>query len=104
MSIACSYSKRIEKEIKNLQKVFEIRTVYEMQNPDDEIGIYKVFPDHMNFYCFIRGPEDSPFANGYYKLFVHLNNDYPFSAPVVKFMTRVYHPNISSQVFLPICF
>lgn len=69
-----------------------------MQNPDGDLGVYKVFPDNRTFYAFLKGPSDSPFENGYYKLFVHLKNDYPFSAPYMKFMTKVYHPNISSQV------
>lgn len=62
------------------------------------MGIYYAFPDHRSFYGFIRGPSDSPFEGGYFKLFIHLKNDYPFSPPVIKFMTPVYHPNISSQV------
>ena len=31
-------------------------------------------------------------------MFIHLKEDYPFSPPIMKFMTKVYHPNISSQV------
>ena len=57
-----------------------------------------MFDDKKTFYAFIRGPSDSPFEGGYFKVFVHLKEDYPFSPPYMKFMTKIYHPNISSQV------
>ena len=54
--------------------------------------------DKKTFYAFIRGPSDSPFEGGYFKVFVHLKEDYPFSPPYMKFMTKLYHTNIRSQV------
>ena len=63
------------------------------------MGIYKIFPNRMNFYAYIKGPEDTIYEGGYFKLFIHLDDDYPFKPPIVKFLTKVYHPNISSSVF-----
>ncbi|KAL3115920.1 hypothetical protein niasHT_007220 [Heterodera trifolii] len=45
----------------------------------------------------IRGPPDSPYENGIFILDVRIPQEYPFQPPKVKFTTRIWHPNISSQ-------
>ncbi|THH05717.1 hypothetical protein EW145_g4590 [Phellinidium pouzarii] len=45
----------------------------------------------------IPGPEGSPYEGGIFKLAVELNANYPFSAPKVTFVTRIYHMNISDR-------
>lgn len=40
------------------------------------------------------GPEESPFEGGVFKLELFLPEDYPMSAPKVRFITKIYHPNI----------
>ena len=40
------------------------------------------------------GPEGSPFEGGVFKLELFLPEEYPMSAPKVRFMTKIYHPNI----------
>ena len=47
-------------------------------------------------YCLIlpTGPEGSPFEGGVFKLELFLPEDYPMSAPKVRFITKIYHPNI----------
>ena len=42
----------------------------------------------------IQGPEGSPFEGGVFKLELFLPEDYPMSAPKVRFITKIYHPNI----------
>lgn len=44
----------------------------------------------------LPGPTQSPFENGIFHLDIQYPTDYPFKPPVIKFVTKVYHPNISS--------
>lgn len=44
----------------------------------------------------IPGPKDSPYQGGTYKLEIKIPENYPFSPPRVKFLTKIWHPNISS--------
>ena len=43
---------------------------------------------------YIRGPPDSPFYEGWFKLKFEVSPNYPQSPPTVKFLTRVFHPNV----------
>lgn len=44
----------------------------------------------------IPGPPDTPFAGGIFKLDISIPSSYPFTPPKVKFLTKIWHPNISS--------
>jgi ubiquitin-protein ligase len=44
----------------------------------------------------IIGPDNSPFAKGVFKFDIKIPADYPFKPPEVKFITKIYHPNINS--------
>lgn len=43
------------------------------------------------------GPPDTPYAGGTFLIDIALPDNYPFVPPRMKFETRVWHPNISSQ-------
>eukprot|EP00038_Savillea_parva_P020345 m.31069 g.31069 ORF g.31069 m.31069 type:complete len:204 (+) comp4770_c0_seq1:725-1336(+) len=45
----------------------------------------------------IPGPPETPYAGGTFKLAIEVPESYPFSPPKVKFITKIWHPNISSQ-------
>ena len=45
-------------------------------------------------YAEIRGPENTPFENGTFRMKLVLSQDYPASAPKGYFMTKIFHPNI----------
>ncbi|ONH75896.1 Ubiquitin-conjugating enzyme E2 N [Pichia kudriavzevii] len=42
----------------------------------------------------LTGPSGSPYEDGVFKLELYLPDDYPMTAPKVRFLTRIYHPNI----------
>ena len=42
----------------------------------------------------IAGPADSPYSDGLFRLELFLPEDYPMGPPRVRFLTRIYHPNI----------
>lgn len=45
----------------------------------------------------VPGPKDTPYEGGLYAIDIVLDNSYPFVPPKMKFITKVWHPNISSQ-------
>lgn len=42
----------------------------------------------------IFGPDDTPWEGGTFKLSLTFSEDYPNKAPQVKFITKMFHPNI----------
>lgn len=43
----------------------------------------------------ITGPENTPYENAYFNLLIKLPENYPFKPPKIKFITKIFHPNIS---------
>ncbi|BDA45024.1 Ubiquitin-conjugating enzyme E2 N [Coccomyxa sp. Obi] len=46
------------------------------------------------FNVIILGPQNTPYEGGTFKLELFLPEDYPMAPPKVRFLTRIYHPNI----------
>lgn len=45
----------------------------------------------------IHGPKDTPYEGGTFVIDIELTSSYPFEPPKMKFDTKVWHPNVSSQ-------
>jgi ubiquitin-conjugating enzyme (huntingtin interacting protein 2) len=42
-------------------------------------------------------PPDTPYSGGTYQVDIQIPDNYPFKSPTIKFDTKIWHPNISSQ-------
>lgn len=45
----------------------------------------------------IRGPDGTPYAGGTFVVDIQIPANYPFEPPKMRFDTKVWHPNVSSQ-------
>ena len=53
------------------------------------------YEDNMRYFnVVIAGPVDSPFEGGLFRLELFLPSEYPMGPPKVRFLTKMYHPNI----------
>ncbi|KAL6757540.1 ubiquitin-conjugating enzyme/RWD-like protein [Haematococcus lacustris] len=46
------------------------------------------------FSVMVLGPAQSPYEGGIFKLELFLPEDYPMAPPKVRFLTKIYHPNV----------
>ncbi|KAL8280918.1 hypothetical protein RQP46_006597 [Phenoliferia psychrophenolica] len=51
--------------------------------------------DNLRYFdVLVTGPDSSPFEGGIFKLELFLPEEYPMAPPKVRFLTKIYHPNI----------
>ena len=80
-----NYLKRLNKELTELRK----NPVCNCDaRPDDDTL--------MEWSSTIIGPIDTPYENGVFKLKMKFSSSYPFKSPQVRFVTKIFHPNIDS--------
>lgn len=75
--------RRIQKEAQRLAK-----------DPVPGIEVEQSKENLRHFYLKIKGPKDTPYETGVFKLELFLTKDYPMKPPKVRFLTKIYHPNV----------
>jgi len=45
----------------------------------------------------VAGPSGTPYSGGVFSVDIQLGPEYPFAPPKMRFTTKVWHPNVSSQ-------
>lgn len=72
----------------------ELQNFNTESNPEIKI---KVVDDNIrHLQGTIKGPSDSQYAGGTFHLDIEITDQYPFQPPKVKFITKIWHPNMSS--------
>ncbi|KAI4837160.1 ubiquitin-conjugating enzyme E2 [Plasmodium brasilianum] len=84
---------RNSKELLRLQKELKDIENENVQEIDAHIKDSNIF----EWVGFIKGPAGTPYEDGHFILDITIPNDYPYNPPKIKFNTKIWHPNISSQ-------
>jgi ubiquitin-conjugating enzyme (huntingtin interacting protein 2) len=81
-------TRRIAKEIADIKNDQHSKIVVEPAGNGDDLT-------HLRgqFY----GPPDTPYEGGTFAVDIKIPSEYPFRPPVMRFETKIWHPNVSSQ-------
>lgn len=75
--------KRLKKEVDLYQS-----------STDEYVQLKSTGEDVQQWQAVIRGPPDSPFQDYLFTLQIDVPPEYPLVPPNIKFLTRIFHPNI----------
>uniref|UniRef100_A0A1B6C8V9 E2 ubiquitin-conjugating enzyme n=2 Tax=Clastoptera arizonana TaxID=38151 RepID=A0A1B6C8V9_9HEMI len=76
--------RRLRSELKNLRL-----------DPLDGIKAIPLEKKNCHWMGTITGPVGSPYEGGMFYLYLQISYTYPLTPPVVRFLTKIFHPNIS---------
>lgn len=84
-------ARRLQKEIQDIVK--DTHSGITVTNPQGDAEI----TDFTHFKGHFRGPPDTPYEGGKYEVDIRITPEYPFKPPEMRFITKIWHPNVSSQ-------
>lgn len=87
--MASNRVRRVAKELADIQADATVSQI--TAKPADNSG------DLTHLKATITGPPGTPYEAGRFTVDVKIPPEYPFRPPIMKFDTKVWHPNISSQ-------
>jgi len=88
--MSANRNRRLVKEIQDVQSDSQSGVSLEAFKTGD------IFDDLTHFKGVFRGPPETPYEGGKYYVDIKIPNEYPFQPPVMKFSTKIWHPNVSS--------
>lgn len=88
---AANRNRRLQKEIQDILK--DTPSGISLTTPSGSTD----FADLTKFHGHFIGPPDTPYEGGKYDVDIQITAEYPFKPPVMRFITRIWHPNVSSQ-------
>ncbi|CEJ91747.1 Putative Ubiquitin-conjugating enzyme [[Torrubiella] hemipterigena] len=75
--------RRIETDVMKLMSDYEVTLV----NDNSKLT-------RQEFFVRFKGPAETPFEGGFWKIHVELPDNYPYKSPSIGFVNRIFHPNI----------
>ena len=85
---------------KNTEKLIKKEYKIVKEEPFPSLGISMGLPDKNNYFrwnIIIFGPDDSIYAGGIFKMKIIFEEEFPLTMPKVKFVTKIYHCNVSDE-------
>mmetsp|Transcript_81394 Transcript_81394/g.189063 ORF Transcript_81394/g.189063 Transcript_81394/m.189063 type:complete len:203 (+) Transcript_81394:61-669(+) len=79
--------KRLEKELQDIRAL----------SKDSSVTADSVEGDLTHWKGHLKGPDATPYSGGTFDIDIEIPGDYPYNPPKMKFDTKIWHPNISSQ-------
>ena len=74
------------------------RLADEFEKIERELPLIRPVKGNLSHYRgWISGPANSAYENRFFELDILLPEDFPFEPPIMKFITRVWHPNVRSD-------
>ena len=74
-----------------------------VKNPDEFITLIPN-PENIRLWsAIIRAPPDSAYEGFVFDLAIEVGADYPLTPPKMKFLTRIFHPNVLYEVKCTLC-
>ncbi|MHA1231043.1 MAG: ubiquitin-conjugating enzyme E2 [Candidatus Helarchaeota archaeon] len=71
------------------------RLADEFEKIERELPLFRPVQGNLRHYRgWIAGPSNSPYEGRFFELDIILPDDYPFEPPIVKFITKIWHPNV----------
>jgi ubiquitin-conjugating enzyme E2 N len=82
-----AFNKRVAKELEDLQNP--------KKNYTKELVVETDKNNSRHIHIFITGAKDTPFENGKFELEMFIHAKYPLEPPKIRFITKIYHPNVN---------
>lgn len=82
-----------------MQSIIRVKKEYREVQKEKGAGISAVLVlgDYAHWEATIDGPQGSIYEKGKFQIDITIPNNYPFVPPKMRFKTKVWHPNVSSQ-------